>query len=101
MKMLVTGGAGFIGSQVYNVACGEGITVNDLVAELREQLDSHVEPIYLPARAGDVRHSLADISAARRDLGYEPTVLVREGLGRTIEYIRAELAADHGRALAR
>jgi UDP-glucose 4-epimerase len=87
--------------QVYNVACGEGITVNDLVAELREQLDSHVEPIYLPARAGDVRHSLADISAARRDLGYEPTVLVREGLGRTIEYIRAELAADHGRALAR
>ena len=86
---------------VYNVACGEGITVNGLVAELREQLDSDIEPLYLTARAGDVRHSLADISAARRDLGYEPTVHLREGLSRTIDHIREELTADHGRSLIR
>lgn len=87
--------------KVYNVACGEAITVRGLVAELYEQLDSDVEPVFQVGRPGDVRHSLADISAARRDLGYEPTIRLREGLTRTIEHIRDELAADHGRWLTR
>jgi len=86
---------------VYNAACGEAITVNGLVAELREQLGSDVAPVYLPGRAGDVRHSRADISAARRDLDYRPTVLLREGLSRTIAHIREEVSTDNGRLLTR
>ncbi len=81
---------------VYNVACGDRITVNGLVDELREQLGSEIEPVYLDGRAGDIQHSVADISAARRDLGYEPTVLLREGLTRTIEHIRQDVASDRG-----
>jgi len=84
---------------VYNVACGDRITVNGLVAELREQLGSETEPVYLEGRVGDILHSVADISAARRDLGYEPTVLLREGLIRTIDHIRREMVADRGRLL--
>jgi UDP-N-acetylglucosamine/UDP-N-acetyl-alpha-D-glucosaminouronate 4-epimerase len=78
--------------RVYNVACGERITINALVAELRELLASSVEVEYRPARPGEVLHSLADISAARRDLGYEPAVGLREGLERTIEHLRDEVA---------
>ncbi len=81
---------------VYNVACGVRVTLNGLFAELCDLLASQIEPIYSDPRAGDVPHSLADISAAGRDLGYEPTVLLREGLDRTIQYLREELAAQAG-----
>ena len=89
-------GAERAAGHVYNVACGDRITVNGLVDELREQLGSEIEPVYLDGRAGDIQHSVADISAARRDLGYEPTVLLREGLTRTIEHIRQDVASDRG-----
>jgi nucleoside-diphosphate-sugar epimerase len=79
---------------VYNVACGERVTLNRLVAELRELLDADVEPVYAAPRAGDIRHSLADLSRARAELGYEPSVLLREGLERTIEYFRAAELAE-------
>lgn len=82
--------------KVYNVACGERVTLNELFSELADLLGSDLEPVYSDPRPGDVRHSLADISAARRDLGYEPTVLLREGLARTIEHLREELAAHAG-----
>ncbi len=55
------------------------MTLNRLVAELRDLLDADVEPIYAAPRAGDIRHSLADLSTARAELGYEPAVLLREG----------------------
>jgi UDP-glucose 4-epimerase len=79
--------------RVYNVACGERVTINELIAELRELLGSDVEPEYRPPRPGEVRHSLADITAARRDLGYEPAVALRDGLERTIEHLRDEVAS--------
>ena len=86
--------------RVYNVACGESVTLNELFAQLSDLLGSDVAPIYSDPRPGDVRHSLADISAARHDLGYEPAVLLREGLSRTIEHLREELAARAGIAHA-
>jgi UDP-glucose 4-epimerase len=70
---------------VYNVGNGASITVLQLVAELNRLLGSQIKPAHGPARAGDVRHSQADISRARRDLGYEPTVSFAEGLRRTLE----------------
>jgi UDP-glucose 4-epimerase len=80
-----------VDGHVYNVACGERVTLNELVAELRDLLKCDATPIYREPRPGDVRHSLADISAARRDLAYEPTVLLREGLNRTVDHFRSEL----------
>jgi len=70
--------------RVFNVACGERVTLSKVAAELRELMGTSIEPIYADPRPGDIRHSLADISKAREELGYEPSVGFREGLSRTI-----------------
>jgi nucleoside-diphosphate-sugar epimerase len=76
---------------VYNVACGEAVTLNQLVAELQQLTESDVEPVYAAPRAGDVRHSLADLTRSRKELGYVPSVGLREGLRRSIEHLRERM----------
>jgi nucleoside-diphosphate-sugar epimerase len=78
-----------VAGQAFNVAGGERITLNALLAELRGIIGSDVEPEYADARPGDVRHSLADIGRARSALGYEPAVGLREGLQRTVESLKS------------
>jgi nucleoside-diphosphate-sugar epimerase len=90
---LLAAEASGVAGRVYNVACGERVSLNRLFSELAELLTSDCQPVYGPPRSGDVRDSLADISAARRELGYEPSVSLREGLGRTVEHLHEELAA--------
>ena len=75
---------------VYNVAAGDKTTVNQLLAMMCRAMKTSAEPIFKPARNGDVRDSLADISRVRHDLGYEPTVSVSEGLDRTITWATAQ-----------
>jgi UDP-glucose 4-epimerase len=75
---------------VYNIGSGGSTTVLDLVKHLNEVLGTKVQPTFGPARAGDVRHSQADITLARRDLGYEPTVSFVEGLRKTVEWYRGK-----------
>jgi len=70
---------------VFNIACGLRITVNRLVELLGEFLGVRVPAAHIDRRAGDVRHSLADIDAARRGLGYEARISVEEGLKRYCE----------------
>ncbi len=90
-----------IAGNVYNVACGERVTVNRLVNELRDVLGVDVEPVYASRRPGEVEHSLADLSLARHELGYEPVVALREGLERTVQHFREdELATDAGRLMS-
>ena len=73
--------------KVINVANGARITLNELLAELKELTGKHdVTAEYLDARVGDVRHSLADITMARELLGYESKVDLREGLKRTLDW---------------
>lgn len=73
--------------KVINIANGERITLNQLLAELKELTGKQdVKAAYLEPRVGDVRHSLADISMARKLLGYESKVDLREGLQRTINW---------------
>ncbi|WP_053977493.1 SDR family oxidoreductase [Mangrovimonas xylaniphaga] len=72
-------------NEVFNVACGERISVNQLWAALQEAAGSELEPNYGPPRQGDVRDSLADISKAEHLLGYRPEVSVAEGLRLTWE----------------
>lgn len=75
--------------QVVNVACGERISLNQLLAYIGEEAGRALDPIHEPPRAGDVRDSLASIAAARALIGYEPRVLVREGLRKTYAAFRA------------
>ena len=73
--------------EVINVANGQQTTLNELLETLKRitgRIDAEAE--YKEARVGDVRHSLADISRARRFLGYEPQIGLEEGLRRTIEW---------------
>jgi nucleoside-diphosphate-sugar epimerase len=83
-NLLALGAMGVSGSAC-NVGCGERITLNKLIRLLEEILGLKANVIYAASKAGDVRHSLADVSLARRLLGYEPRVMVKEGLKRTVE----------------
>ncbi len=77
-----------VAGEVFNIAAGERYTVNQLVAMLNERLGTDLQPEYAPERVGDMRHSLADLTAARENLGYEPQVDFREGLERTVAWYR-------------
>lgn len=77
---------------VYNVAFGENTSLNELMAILKELLSSydadisHVEAIYGPERAGDVKHSLASVDKAIRLLGYQPSHDIRRGLEEAVDW---------------
>src|SRR5687767_15154643 len=74
--------------RVVNVATGTRISLNQLFASMREAIGSGLEVKYGPTRNGDVKDSQADITRARRLLGYEPLVSLEEGLKKTIEWYR-------------
>lgn len=86
-----------LGCQVFNVARGDRTTLNDLFYAIRNGLRGadaeigDVQPVYREFRAGDIRHSQADISEARRLLGYEPTHDVAEGLQEALDWYIAHL----------
>jgi UDP-N-acetylglucosamine 4-epimerase len=73
-------------NQVYNIACGERITVNSLFEILKETAQVKLDAVYTDSRKGDIRDSLANISKAQHYLGYEPTVHIQEGLKKTLEW---------------
>ena len=77
-----------LSGEVVNIACGERISLNQLLKFIGEETGAPLEAEYKPGRAGDVRDSLADISAAARLIGYEPRIRVQEGLKRTIAAFR-------------
>lgn len=91
--------------EVFNVAYGGRTTLNELFWMIRDALAAvrpeiaEAEPAYGPFRAGDVRHSLADVSKARDRLGYRPSHSVREGLAEALRwYVEQEAAAEPVRA---
>ncbi|NOY59928.1 MAG: SDR family oxidoreductase [Calditrichaeota bacterium] len=74
--------------QVFNIACGARITLNDLYKKLAQLLGKNIEPRYVAPRPGDVKHSLADISKAKSLLGYSPKYDVFAGLERAIGWYK-------------
>lgn len=76
-----------------NVACGESFDLLRLVDGINAALGTNLQPKFEPARAGDVRDSLADISLARKLLKYEPVIGFDEGLRRTVEYYKSLTSA--------
>lgn len=73
-----------LSGEVFNIAFGKRVTINDLVSAINKYLDARVEPRYADPRPGDVKHSLANIGKARQLLGYEPKVDFGDGLKKVI-----------------
>jgi UDP-glucose 4-epimerase len=78
--------------EVMNIACGQSTTLNQIVADINKLLGTNLAPEYREPRRGDVRHSLAALDAAKRVIGYEPQVFFSDGLRRSIEWYKANLA---------
>ena len=83
-----------VSGAVFNIATGTRITLNETIAVLREITGYTGSVHYGPERTGDVKHSLADISAAQAALKYEPTVAFRDGLRQTVEWYARSLAVS-------
>jgi nucleoside-diphosphate-sugar epimerase len=77
--------------EAVNIACGERFTLNELFRQVAALVGSNKKPRYGPARAGDVRHSMADIAKARALLGFQPKVDFATGLRRTVEWYRSTM----------
>ena len=81
-------------NRVYNIAFGERTSLNGLLDILRSLLGVQAEPEYRPFRAGDVRHSLADIGRARELLGYRPTHTLASGLRECLSWYVNRFAVE-------
>jgi UDP-glucose 4-epimerase len=75
--------------QTINVACGQSYDLLQVLTGINKMLGTDIKPNFEPARAGDVRESLADITLARKLLKYEPIIDFDEGLRRTVDYYRS------------
>ena len=73
---------------VFNVACGQTSTLNQLVAWLNAELGTHLFPTYEPPRTADIRHSYASIEQAEMILGYRPQLTVQDGLRETVTWFK-------------
>lgn len=73
-------------NQIYNVACNDRVTLNEMVKLLQKITGKDIQPTYGPERYGDIKHSEADISKIREKLGYKPEVFFNEGLQKVYEW---------------
>ncbi len=75
-------------NQVYNIACGQQTSLLELFNGLKKEAGKQLQPVYGPERKGDVKHSLADITKAKKYLGYNPGVSVQDGLAKTYNWYK-------------
>ena len=78
--------------QAVNIACGRRISLNQILAQLRDLLKTDLPAVYQDTRPGDVKHSLADVTRAKETIGYQPKVYFEEGLAKAIAWYRENLA---------
>jgi UDP-glucose 4-epimerase len=83
-----------IAGEVLNIACGRRFTLNEMLRTLGKIVGTEISPTYSPSRAGEVEHSMADITRARTVLGYEPRVSFEEGLRRTVAAAGERISDD-------
>src|SRR3989449_134920 len=86
---LLAARAAGVGGEVFNVGCGNRVSLLEIIAKLETILGRRLPRRHEPPRPGDVAHTLADVSKGKRLLGYSPLVPFDEGLRRTVEYFRA------------
>ena len=78
-----------------NSAVHQRTTLNELVSMINKILGKDIEPIHTEPRAGDIKHSFADISRLKENLGYQPSVLLEEGLKRTIAWYQQQYVSEN------
>jgi UDP-glucose 4-epimerase len=76
--------------RVFNIGTGKSQTLNEVYAAIAGQLGFSAKPKYGLEREGDIKHSLADISRAVKELGYQPKVQFHDGLRKTVDWYLAE-----------
>jgi UDP-glucose 4-epimerase len=81
-----------VAGEVFNIACGDRITVNSMLQQINAITGKGIVPIYKDPRPGDIKHSQAAVGKAEERLGYKPRVTFEEGLRRTIEWYSANLS---------
>ncbi len=86
---LLAGKAPGAAGEAFNVGCGQRVSLLDIIARLETLLGRKLERRHTPTRAGDVPHTLADVSKAKRLIGYSPLVDFDEGFRRTVEYFKS------------
>jgi UDP-glucose 4-epimerase len=89
---LLAAGASAAAGEVFNVGCGSRVSLLEIIQKLEEMLGRSLQRRHTPAREGDVRHTLADVSKAKRLMGYTPLVDFDEGFRRTVEYFSKHAA---------
>ncbi len=77
--------------EVVNIACQQAVTVNEIIGMINKLAGKDIKSIYVPSRPGDVKHSLADISLAKKLLGYKPVVPFEQGLQKAFDWYRDNL----------
>ena len=77
--------------EIVNIACGQAVTVNEIIDMINEFTGKKVKPIYTAPRPGDVKHSLADITLAKKLIAFKPKVSFRQGLEKAIDWYRKNL----------
>jgi len=87
--------------RVFNVGTGKSVTLNEVYAAIAEHIGFTEKPNYGPPREGDIKHSLADIRRATKELGYQPKAQFHEGLKKTVAWYleekeKQQIAAVHG-----
>ena len=88
---LLAARAAHTAGEAINIACGQSVTVNDTIEAINADAGKNIKPIYTDPRPGDVKHSLADISAAEKLIGFKPVVPFKQGLQRAINWYRDNL----------
>ena len=86
---LLAGQAPAANGEAFNVGCGDRISLVDVITMLESILGKKLQRNHTPSRGGDVAHTLADVSKAKRLMGYTPLVGFAEGFRRTVEYFKA------------
>ena len=79
------------GAGVLNVASGRSISINELADKIIEMIGKNLEPVYEPPRPGEIKHSLAAIAQAEKELNYRPRFDLEKGLTETIRYFKDEV----------
>lgn len=98
--LAATAPAADVAGKTFNIATGHRFNLNETVELLKPLTGFTGEPIYAAERAGDIKHSLADITQAQEKLKYQPLVDFKEGLRRTVEWYRISEAAKQGELAA-
>jgi nucleoside-diphosphate-sugar epimerase len=81
--------------RVFNIGTGKSHTLNEVYSAIADQLGFAARPNYGPEREGDIKHSLADITRASTELGYQPKAHFHEGLRKTVGWYLEEREKNH------